>query len=523
MLLHVSSCRPQSVFDGTFHGQMTDETEDLPMGYSKKRCNKSGIRYTAVYLDADGNERSAGTFDTKKEANDAWKNAEVKVNEGRGHYLVRGRMLFQTYAEQYWLPNLTVEVSTQEGYTYGLNARIMPFFGQKRMNDIYPTDIKRWLAELKEAGASARNRKYLKAILSAVLTSAVDDQVLFTNVCRLVKTEPVPKKSLVIVTPDQFDQFYNALPDDMSKLLTETDIETGMRWGELTELRVKDWDSTTRVFTVSRTVVMVNRRFHPEGGRFLVKDYPKDKESRRVKVDVAMGRKIDAHIERHDLGEDDLLFWYQPPTTARSKQSVDLEGAKHGALGFTEPNAHGNAYPHGTMSGYASGECRLACCKAAMADYRRQRRARGKDQPRPPKGWDTDGHIPGRWFRDQIIKPALKVADLRIDIRMHLLRHAHASWLLNGGADLMVVKERLGHASIVTTEKYLHTLDNADETALAALDNIRSQRGDMHSTHENSAGNARPELNSIPDVLSEMAKLQAILGDLAAKEERKVA
>jgi site-specific recombinase XerD len=37
----------------------------------------------------------------------------------------------------------------------------------------------------------------------------------------------------------------------------------------------------------------------------------------------------------------------------------------------------------------------------------------------------------------------LKVAGLRLDIRMHLLRHAHASWLLNGGADLMVVKERL--------------------------------------------------------------------------------
>ncbi|MDA1386048.1 tyrosine-type recombinase/integrase [Glycomyces lechevalierae] len=75
------------------------------------------------------------------------------------------------------------------------------------------------------------------------------------------------------------------------------------------------------------------------------------------------------------------------------------------------------------------------------------------------------------------MKPALKIAGLRIDIRMHLLRHAHASWLLNGGADLIVVKERLSHASIVTTEKYLHTLDNADETALAALDNIRVQRG----------------------------------------------
>jgi integrase len=41
-------------------------------------------------------------------------------------------------------------------------------------------------------------------------------------------------------------------------------------------------------------------------------------------------------------------------------------------------------------------------------------------------------------------------------LRVYDLRHAHASWLLAGGADLQVVKERLGHASIVTAEKYRH-------------------------------------------------------------------
>jgi site-specific recombinase XerD len=59
---------------------------------------------------------------------------------------------------------------------------------------------------------------------------------------------------------------------------------------------------------------------------------------------------------------------------------------------------------------------------------------------------------------------------------MQDLRHAHASWLLAGGADLQVVKERLGHASISTTEKYLHTLPEADETALSALHHMRNRR-----------------------------------------------
>ena len=42
-------------------------------------------------------------------------------------------------------------------------------------------------------------------------------------------------------------------------------------------------------------------------------------------------------------------------------------------------------------------------------------------------------------------------------IRIHDLRHSHASLLINQGEDYLVVKERLGHASITTTiDTYSH-------------------------------------------------------------------
>ena len=147
-----------------------------------------------------------------------------------------------------------------------------------------------------------------------------------------------------------------------------------------------------------------------------------------------------------------------------------------GTLGLTSPNDAGRRYRHGTTTAYGAGRCRCQHCKAAVAAYRATRRAAGKDRPRTPRSVNTDGHIGNDWFRTNIWSKALVEADLGFHITPHDLRHAHASWLLAGGADLQVVKERLGHASITTTEKYLHALPGANRAALNAMDTIRGPR-----------------------------------------------
>ncbi len=58
---------------------------------------------------------------------------------------------------------------------------------------------------------------------------------------------------------------------------------------------------------------------------------------------------------------------------------------------------------------------------------------------------------------------------------MHDLRHAHASWVLAGGADLKTVMDRMGHAQITTTQKYLHTLPDAGDKALTAFQAVRGR------------------------------------------------
>jgi integrase/recombinase XerD len=56
----------------------------------------------------------------------------------------------------------------------------------------------------------------------------------------------------------------------------------------------------------------------------------------------------------------------------------------------------------------------------------------------------------------RIVRKAARRAGLPGSVSPHWLRHAHASHALDRGAPVSLVKETLGHASVATTDRYLH-------------------------------------------------------------------
>ena len=63
-------------------------------------------------------------------------------------------------------------------------------------------------------------------------------------------------------------------------------------------------------------------------------------------------------------------------------------------------------------------------------------------------------------------------------VRLHDLRHAHATQLLAAGVPVRTVSGRLGHASAMTTmDVYAHFLEESDERAASVIGDILATQG----------------------------------------------
>ena len=97
--------------------------------------------------------------------------------------------------------------------------------------------------------------------------------------------------------------------------------------------------------------------------------------------------------------------------------------------------------------------------RAYLATCRRSGASPGEDSPWLFPGQGRGGHLTRQQFGLDLKDLAIEAGLNTDQVSPHVLRHAFASHLLAGGADLRAVQQMLGHADISTTQIYTHVLN----------------------------------------------------------------
>jgi integrase len=185
---------------------------------------------------------------------------------------------------------------------------------QPTIENLTSDDDRDWIVARRKAGASPKTIANYHGLLAAVLKSAVEKGLIGRNPCEGVKLPPTDDdteddEDKVFLTEKEFALLRSCMPEVDRDFLTVA-VGTGLRWGELTALKVKDLniDGSPAMLTIRRAWKSNGRgefALGQHGVAYIGK--PKTRESRRritlaPRVVVALRRVVAGR------GPDDLVF-----------------------------------------------------------------------------------------------------------------------------------------------------------------------------------------------------------------------
>ena len=348
-----------------------------------KKTGKWLIQYR--YTDWQGKRRKSTKrgFATKREAEEWLRN-----------FLITQKADFDMKFADFWKMycadmETRLREHTMRTKKYIVELKILPYFGNKRVNDITAADIRQWQNELIKMGYSPTYLKTINNQLSAIFNYAVRYYDLKSNPCAKAGSMGKSKsEEMDFWTGEEFRKFIDSV---MNKRLSYMAFMilywTGMRLGELLALNPKDVDLEKRTISITKSYQRLGKKD--------VITPPKTSKSKRViTIPEFLAADIKDYMDSlYDLQEDDRLF----PIT--------------------------------------------------------------------------------KYYLEHEMQRGIKESGVK-RIRVHDLRHSHASMLIELGFSPLEIANRLGHEKVETTlNTYAHLYPNKQTKLAERLD--REYNGDL--------------------------------------------
>lgn len=330
------------------------------------------------YKDWTGKNRKSTKrgFQTKREAEE-WLRAFLLQKSNSCN------MLFRDFVVLYFEDmRHRLREHTMINKEYIIQDKLIPFFGEKRLNEISVANIRAWQNGLIQQGYSQTYLKTINNQLSALFNYAVRYYELSSNPCKKAGSMGKAKADeMQIWTKDEFQDFSDCLMDKrVSWMSFQILFWTGIRIGELLALTFADVD-------LERKTMTINKSYQRLKGRDVI----------------------------------------TPPKTPKSNRTVNLP----------------------------------AFLVEDLRDY--------MDSLYHPNPEDRVCPIAKTFLEKEMLR-GVKLSGVK-RIRIHDLRHSHASLLVEMGFSPKEIAERLGHENIETTlNTYSHLYPNKQERLADRLD-----------------------------------------------------
>lgn len=260
-------------------------------------------RWQASYLDPEGCRQLApNTFRTRAEA-DRWLSlVEAELARGQWKPPHRENVTVDAFGARWIDERPGLRPRTVDLYRWLFKKYVQPNLGKVKLGSLDAARVRRWRHDLLMAGVSATMTAKAYRLLRAILMTAVDDDLISRNPCRIrgAGSEPTPERPTL--TAEQALDLAALVPIRFRALVLLATFGS-LRWGEVTALRESDVDLVAGV-------VKVRAAFAERSTGELVLGPPKSRAGvRSVTLPRPVVESLQRHLSEHSVdGENPLIF-----------------------------------------------------------------------------------------------------------------------------------------------------------------------------------------------------------------------